>query len=554
MLRRDTLPRLWPWLLPLLTSTAIWMVVAETLIRPESLILESTPMLQRSAWWILPPLLVISLLFGGVWAFKTHQRNVADEQDRQQAAAQKFEQEQAEQAAANTKAHQQFTLEIRGVGITVDRFRQMKIWQRLDEVNNPWQNILSQDAESYAWSDGERDLINGQRANKTFSNTLGLWVERWPIPVLVVDSDPSEGRGLNQINRAENGSVAAIHLFTGAGAHSGDGGEVLVEQLFKLFDDNPTLPAAVLLGLDSQQFHPPYGRNEKFVPKLPDSIVGILVTRTDRVDQYIRPYVVDVPYDINKLDTQYDVIKLWNAYFDAEKEYRKTPKAFSTMPTAYWNEKVKTLIGQIDPNANQGNMTPFWQHAKEGFKPTPWLPVRWTKWQLEDADRAPLLGYLHRPVEVTLNGDVHQQTQSMTDGWKAALATLPEGQAPQWLFYDTAGNDKRIIPFSSAMALPDTPHKLDFSDAQHSYNLSRRVADTGAASPFAQLALATMRSYDKGGVSATLNLRQDGRASIIMVSPPNEKQKKKNRPNPYNGGEQPDSTKPFDPFFEVESR
>ncbi len=549
MLRLDARPRLWIWLVPCLTAIAIWMVVAETAIRPSSLILESTPMLNRLAWWLLPPLIFIASLFTGQWALASSRLNVVETQQQQQAEEEAAQKAQAAQAVADAKAHQQFALEIRSVGVTVDRFRQMKLWQRIDEINNPWQNVLVQDAQAYAWSGEERSTINDQRGNKTLENALRLWVERWPIPALVADGN---GRGINRILWAQNGSGLAIHMFTGLGKHKGEGGDVLVEQLFRFFDENPTLPAAVLLSFDSQEdIRGYFSKDARFIPTMPDSMSAILVTRTDRVNQFIRPYVVDVPYNINMDDTKYDVIKLWNFYFETQRAYKKTPNHFDKMPTEYWNEQVKTLIGQVDPNAGQGGMIPFWHQGKEGFKPTPWVPVRWTKWQLEDEyDRAPLVGYLHRPIEVKLNGDIHQQTQAMANGWKAALATLPDGQAPQWLFYDTGGNDKRVIPFSSAMALADTPHRLDFSDAKHSYNLTRRVADTGASSPFIQLALATMRSYDKGGVSATVNLRQDGRASIIMVSPPSAAEKAKNKPNDYNGGPAPDPSKPYDPFVE----
>lgn len=549
-LRLSARPRLWPWLLPLLAATAIWMVVAETAIRPTSLILESTPMLHRLAWWLLPPLLFVATLFTCQWAVASTKLNAAEAQQRQQAAAEEAQRAHAAKAAADTKAQQQFALEIRSVAVTVDRFRQMALWQRIDEVNNPWQNVLVQDPEAYPWDSHERNLVNTQRANKTLENALRLWVERWPIPVLVADGI---GIGHNWILRAQNGSGLGIHMFTGLGAHKGEGGDVLVRQLFQFFDENPTLPAAVLLSFDSQQNAREYfNKKGRFIPSLPDSMATILVTRTDRVDQYIRPYAVEVPYDIDKGDTKYDVIKLWNFFYRTYYDiYTKTPKAYNTMPTAYWNERVKTLIGQVDPNAGQGQYLPFWDGGKAGFKPSPWIPVRWTQWQLEDEyDRAPLVGYLHRPIEVNLAGDIHQQTEAMAAGWKQALATLPDGSAPQWLFYDTGHDDKRIIPFSSAMALKDTPHKLDFSNAKYSYHLTRRVADTGASSPFVMLGLASMRSYDKGGVSATLNLRQDGRASIIMVSPPSAAEKAKNKPNDYNGGPAPDPSKPYDPFVE----
>jgi hypothetical protein len=91
-----------------------------------------------------------------------------------------------------------------------------------------------------------------------------------------------------------------------------------------------------------------------------------------------------------------------------------------------------------------------------------------------------------------------------------------------------------VIPFSRAMSMESTPLPLDFSDAAHSYNISQRIGNTGVSSPFVQLGLGTMRSYHKGGVSATVNLRQPERASIIMISPPTAAEKAKNKPNPHN--------------------
>ncbi|AXE33726.1 DUF2875 family protein [Chromobacterium phragmitis] len=104
------------------------------------------------------------------------------------------------------------------------------------------------------------------------------------------------------------------------------------------------------------------------------------------------------------------------------------------------------------------------------------------------------------------------------------------------------------------MVLKDTPYSIDFSDAKCNYNLSRRVANTGASSPFVLLALAAMRSYSHNGISATVNLRQDDRASIIMVSPPAAAEKANNKSNSYSGGSEIDSSQLYDPFIEKRMR
>jgi hypothetical protein len=158
------------------------------------------------------------------------------------------------------------------------------------------------------------------------------------------------------------------------------------------------------------------------------------------------------------------------------------------------------------------------------------VPIRWTKWQLKEYDDAPLLGYLHRPIEVALSSAIGPQHDSanaaaMATGWQQALATLPEGTAAQRLFFDTGSEPRHIIPFARAMSQEDTPHPLAINDPAASYDIGQRIGNTGVSSPFVQLALALMRSYDKGGASATVNLRQPERASIIMVSPPDEARK-----------------------------
>ncbi len=45
-------------------------------------------------------------------------------------------------------------------------------------------------------------------------------------------------------------------------------------------------------------------------------MTALLVARSDRVDRLVRPYAVDVDDGINKDDTQYDIIKLWNFFWD----------------------------------------------------------------------------------------------------------------------------------------------------------------------------------------------------------------------------------------------
>src|SRR5471032_691588 len=121
VLRRDACPRLWPWALLLLCSLTVWIVAVETAIRPQSLLLESTPMWQRLNWWLLPPAGLVLILFGAFWLASSAKAEAADLQQQQAAHTAQSQQDQQVPATAAAKAHQQFSLEIRSVGITVER-------------------------------------------------------------------------------------------------------------------------------------------------------------------------------------------------------------------------------------------------------------------------------------------------------------------------------------------------------------------------------------------------------------------------------------------------
>ncbi|MDW5418924.1 hypothetical protein R6242_20335, partial [Iodobacter sp. CM08] len=115
-LRRIALPRLWPWLLILLASLAIWIVLLETVIRPSAIALESTPMLLRLSWWFLPPLIFIFSLFTGQWALGSAKAEAAELKQQQESELLQRATAAKASEAAKAKSQQQFSLEIRSVG------------------------------------------------------------------------------------------------------------------------------------------------------------------------------------------------------------------------------------------------------------------------------------------------------------------------------------------------------------------------------------------------------------------------------------------------------
>ncbi|WP_321951767.1 type VI lipase adapter Tla3 domain-containing protein [Paraburkholderia bannensis] len=453
--------------------------------------------------WVLPPLVLVTMLSLGHAAF-------ADAQIRLEDSA-------------------SFTLEIRGLGMVVDRYRQGAVLGRLDETG-PQGTLLSQNPRDYAWSRDDRSFAADQREGNALEYALrNGGIERWPIPTLVIG--PSRNEQDKDADRIDSHLVSArqkaglgITLFVQLGAMQANDSDSAIRMLFQAFEQHPELPAVLVLANDGVWTRNYMGtpgaarpENGNTVPKQPDSIVALLVSRKDRVDRDIRPYVVDVPYKVNLTDTQYDVIKLWNYYWAQEKVFDKRNSGFMT--STWWQQRLPELQAQVS-NRGPGD-----------FKPNPWVPIRWTDWQLKQYDDAPLLGYLHRPVEVSfVDGEGvplkrPARVAKLKDGWAQAMGTLQEGQTPARVVFDPGSSADSWIVLTQA--LHGNPQNLDLDDAQEGFNTAQRVGDTGTASPWVQIGIAVMRGYEKGGTTATVNIRDSRRASIVMVSPPDDAYRQK---------------------------
>lgn len=62
-------------------------------------------------------------------------------------------------------------------------------------------------------------------------------------------------------------------------------------------------------------------------------------------------------------------------------------------------------------------------------------------------------------------------------------------------------------------------HPLDPLESAQGYDLTQRLGDTGAASPFVGIALATMASYLNADTSVVVPLRRNDQATVIAITP-----------------------------------
>ncbi|MBY8610613.1 DUF2875 family protein [Burkholderia arboris] len=481
---------------------------------------ETISMNQRALLWLLPILLLAGMIATGytIWT-RRHAPGQSDPAAVQAATV-------SDGATTPAAAHDpRFTLEVRRLGVTVDRFRQRALLMRLDEVGQKGK-LLLQDPKEYPWSNETRDSQGRQRENNVFGYALRGWLGFWPIPVIVAgpprdDSNPGADRMATHIGTADNGAGIGNPIYIRLDEVQTEHGDDVVARVFDVFERHPDLPAVVLLvedGLNTRAYMRTPGEDlaqsdtdGNFVPKRPDSFVALLVTRKDRVDRLIRPYVTDAPAAIDSSKTQYDVIKLWNYFWDQQDLYRKDHR--NEMPWDYWQSKLPV----------------FWKTTQlkvpEGFKPNPWVPVPWTNWQLKEYDDWPVLAYLHRPVRVDLS-DGHgeplkkgERIEKIKTGWQDALQTVTPESQPSRMFYDTGASSSQLPLL--VQALHDNPQHIDLDDPKDAFDMQRRIGgDTGTSSTWVQLALALMMNYQDGKTSALVNLRDPLHATIVMLSPP----------------------------------
>lgn len=435
-----------------------------------------------------------------------------------------------------------FVLEVRSMGVVVGEKTDEEIWRAIEKKADNHASYLSQNPEDYTNSADQRLSDLGAVTGLSFKRGAGRAVDQWPLPVIIWYPPKSK-----QTARPA-GDLASLRQEAGLGvtlllwqedANTYDGA-TMIEKLFALFDTHPDVPAALIYSADGSMVRslmqtpgnvdtPEVGH---VIPAMPDSVATFLVTRSDRVDKLIRPYVVQQRSNVNKNDTEYDIVKLWNFFWrnsdddgpgsfnahfiNEEKEAGVgTPSASGVMSSTWWQAQLPELWKTI---SNQG---------PGDFKPTPYIPVRWTDWQLKQYDSAPLLGYLHRPVDVKLTDDKGQplktalQAAALKAGWEAAIAGLPEATEPKRVFYDTTGNKQWVIPLNQALMQmgASAPHP---DEVKEGYDIGARIGNTGTSSPMVQIGLGLIASYHQGGASATVNRRPNGMASIIMVSPPDE--------------------------------
>lgn len=508
-------------------------------------------------WWPLAVLLGVGLLLGGRWVLAA--RGADARQAQAEAAASKAREQLA--AASTEQGRREYVLEVIGLGVTLDKYRQGKLWEAL-QSGNPYASVREHDPKKYPWMDTDKLGMSGGRLMDALLNGAGYSVSYWGTPVFnakppdrgdIPDSPLSPHMGLAA---GAEGEGMSDSLFVAGPRRFAERPDRILEDVFDFFDAHPDLPYIVLNSNDGMSTRersqprgaPPLVKDGYYVPEMPDSAALFILARRERVDP-IRPFVFD---DIDDYDVPMDVLnrdgvarRLYLGHLELQKSVPISYKTSVGRPptAAEWLDFAAKFsvrpdirgtgaISFLDRELNAKHRPPL------DWKPTPWFPVPWSKTQLEQFDNMATLGFIHRPVFVKTT-DEHgkplarrdARQKALIEGLQEALRTLPEAErpkAPARVIAATNNQTEQLVALEGMLhqyAAQGGP-EIDSGKLDQFINIDRRLGNTGAATLFMEMAIGVMGSYRAGGPSLAVNLRDPHEATFIFISPPSEEKRK----------------------------
>ncbi len=507
-------------------------------------------------WWILAIVLGIGLVLGGRWVLAARDADVRQSQAK--AAASKANEQLA--AARTEQGRREYVLEVINLGVTLDKYRQGKLWEAL-QSGNPYTSLREQDPKKYPWAVNDKRGMSGGRSGDTLENGAAYTVLEWGTPVFNA-RPPDRSEYANHplttnmgfsAGTESNGMIGS--LFVAAGARLAERPDRILDDVFDFFDANPDLPYVVLgsdddmvVREDSLPPGPPLLiKDGYYIPEMPDASALFVLARRERVDP-IRPFTYD---DIDDYRTPMDVLnrdgiarRLFLGYLDLRRSLPRHDKDTIDRPptVAEWLDFAARFgvrpdirgTGQIsflDREFNAKHRPP------RDWKPTPWFPVPWSKTQLAEFDRMATRGFVHRPVFVKTT-DEHgkplarrdARQQALMEGLQEALLTLPEAErarAPARIIVATNNQTAQLVALEGMLhqyAAQGGP-EIDSGRLDQFINIDRRLGNTGATTLFMEMAIGVIGSYRAGGPSLAINLRDPHEATFIFVSPPSEEKR-----------------------------
>ena len=511
-------------------------------------------------WLLLIPPIIAATLLGSRWLHSSKTLAVAKPQ--------------VQQAAPSEQEKREYVLEVIGLGVTLDKHRQGKLWEALQK-GNAYTSIREQDKEKYPWDAMERSGMSGGRSGDALENGAKYIPMYFGVPVFNAEPPIFNSRMLDRPDAPVMGLAAGAapsglhwHLFIAGPRRFSEHPDRILEDVFAFFDANPDVPYIVLNSEDSTPTRdlyrpidsPSLVKDGRYIPEMPDASALFVLARRERINA-VRKFAYDdaPPEDsVDDLNTYGVARRLYLAYDHLkgtvpQARLESDPSAITQRPplVAEWLPVAAQFAQRSDIRGTGSfSMVDRLQHKTyqppKDWQPTPWFPLPFNKEQLAQLDRLPTFGFIHRPTFVRmLDKDGQpltrrdQREQALQAGWQQALRSLPEAErpaAPARLVAATGGNQAQLVTLHKTLLshAEDGGTELDSGNTAQWIDTDQRLGNTGAATLFVQMAIAVMGSYRDGGVSAVVNLRNPDEASIVLVSPPSD-EKRRTQKHPHGG-------------------
>ncbi len=476
-------PKVWIYVWIFLLLMLFWISIIELFINPSFLMTTGFPVLRRLLIYLLPPLAAVLLAYGiHAWSLRRGEVRRAEESARGQAEKEAQAQEERDRLGAMA-ARNRFSLEILAVGLGLEYLRHAEVWEEL-QGRDRFEGILSADPDDYPSTAEDKERAQREREAETLEPVLGWLNGEWAIPTFLAGPAPENPTMLSLL---ESNLAEALELLGGAGLRLrviecsfGDDTDRILQAVFDFMDRNPEVPAVLIVAEDG------------------------LVLRHGLRSEDSMDLLVDGP---RREDERSEAVA---AILLGRKERLAAMKAF---------------VG-VDVH-DDDVMTPYWEkehlsRSAEAFTTTEFLPSAWSSGLIEAFLALPVLGQLHRPqyaefLEGTGDGS---RAGVFKASWSEAMVNLGEGAKPGTLLYDAGPvtSGRKLVPLSRGVRELDP----DFDAFDMGINLHRRLGDTGSTAPVLGLALATIAAYREGQPAASVFLRRNDGASVLLVRPAEE--------------------------------
>ena len=511
-------------------------------------------------WLLLIPPIVAATLLGSRWLHSSKPEAVVKPQ--------------VQLAAPTEQEKREYVLEVIGLDITVDKYRQGKLWEAL-QTGNAYTCIREQDKNKYPWSSLDKAGTSGGRAGDSLENGALNTPMYFAVPIFNAEgpiADPALQDTPHSPIMGLAGSTASSgmhwHLFVAGPRRFEEHPEHILEDVFAFFDTHPDVPYIILNSHDGMEPRdinrspntPELLKDGYYIPEMPDASALFVLARRERIDA-VRKFAYDdaPPEDsVDDLNTYGVARRLYLAY---DKLMRAVPHPDKKEDPSAFTQRQPSIAEWL-PAAAQFAQRPDIRdtgtfsmvdrlkhktyHPPKDWQATPWFPLPFNKEQLAQLDRLPTFGFIHRPTFVRMK-DEHgkpltrrdQREQALQAGWQQALRSLPESErpaAPARLVAATGGNQAQLLALHKTLLrhAEGGGMELDSGNTAQWVDTDRRLGNTGAATLFVQMAIGVMGSYRDGGVSAVVNLRNREEATIVLISPPSE-EKRRTQKHPHGG-------------------